>query len=80
MLKLKTADLQQQLDELLVLVAGPHTLRYNNAALTGDGDPAETEDDWRTIVPNYLFKRVSSIAGGSNEIQKNIISKTILGL
>ena len=61
-------------------VAGPNAVRYNNAALTGDGDPAEPEADWRTIVPNYLFKRVLSIAGGSNEVQKNIAAKTIVGL
>ena len=31
-------------------------------------------------VPNYLNMRKTSIYGGSNEIQRNIISKAVLGL
>ena len=33
-----------------------------------------------TIAPNYYFARHVSIVGGSNEIQKNILAKSILGL
>ena len=29
---------------------------------------------------NYLNNRASTIFGGSNEVQKNIIAKTVLGL
>jgi len=32
------------------------------------------------IAPNYFNTRKVSIYGGSNEIQKNIIAKAILGL
>ena len=42
---------------------------------------AAADDDWAlTIAPNYYFARHVSIVGGSNEIQRNILAKTILGL
>ena len=34
----------------------------------------------RAIAPHYFNLRKVSIYGGSNEIQQNIIAKTILGL
>jgi len=33
-----------------------------------------------TLVPMYLSNRMKTIAGGSAEIQRNIIAKAILGL
>ena len=32
------------------------------------------------IAPNFFYSRAATIYGGSNEIQKNIIAKWILGL
>jgi alkylation response protein AidB-like acyl-CoA dehydrogenase len=81
MLKLKSSEIQQQLDELIVQIAGPNAVPYSAAALSGDGDAEEPEQgDWRTAVPNYAFKRVLTIAGGSSEVQRNVISKAVLGL
>jgi len=34
----------------------------------------------QTIAPTYFNVRKVSIYGGSNEIQKNIIAKAVLGL
>ena len=31
-------------------------------------------------LPNYLNYRAMSIAGGTNEVQKNIVAKLVLGL
>ena len=36
--------------------------------------------DLAGIAPEYLNMRKSSIYGGSNEIQRNIIAKAVLGL
>ena len=42
---------------------------------------SDREDAWAlTIAPNYYFARHVSIVGGSNEIQRNILAKSILGL
>ena len=46
----------------------------------GANEP-EIGPDWAaTIAPAYFNTRKVSIYGGSNEIQKNIIAKAILGL
>ena len=43
--------------------------------------PAPVEEDWAlTIAPNYYWARHVSIVGGSNEIQRNILAKSLLGL
>ncbi|WP_141850400.1 acyl-CoA dehydrogenase family protein [Lapillicoccus jejuensis] len=65
-LKLKGTVLQQAVSELLVDVAGPQSVG-------GDGWGARS-------TPTYLNLRKASIYGGSNEVQRQIIAKTILGL
>ena len=73
-LKLKGTELQQAVSELALDLAGPASL----AARAGDDSPQE---GWaRRAAPTYLNLRKASIYGGSNEIQRQIISRTILGL
>ncbi|CAM2810932.1 acyl-CoA dehydrogenase family protein [Skermania piniformis] len=73
MLKLHGSQLQQAVTELLLEVAGPDALPYR-------ADP-EIADPWAQLAaPIYLNYRKVSIYGGSNEIQRGIISSTILGL
>jgi alkylation response protein AidB-like acyl-CoA dehydrogenase len=81
-LKLKGSELQQLATELLLEVAAYHSMEFDSEFLRGMSDaPAATEDEWAlTVAPNYYFARHVSIVGGSNEIQRNILAKTILGL
>jgi hypothetical protein len=73
-LKLKGSQLQQAVTELVVDLAGPCGL-----ASGADGDT--TVPPWvRAATPRYLNFRKASIYGGSNEIQRQIIAGTILGL
>jgi pimeloyl-CoA dehydrogenase large subunit len=80
-LKIKGSEIQQAISELLLEAIGPYAL------------PQETHDDgdrWNEppigpewagpLAPHYFNWRKVSIYGGSNEIQKNIIAKAILGL
>ena len=79
-LKIKGSELQQAATELLLSVAGYEALEYDGDFLRGlrEGDD---EVDWaRTLAPNHYFARHVSIVGGSNEIQHNILAKSILGL
>jgi alkylation response protein AidB-like acyl-CoA dehydrogenase len=73
-LKLKGTELQQAVSELVVDLAGPASLA------SGAGDDSELAGWMRRSAPVYLNLRKASIYGGSNEIQRQIISKTILGL
>jgi alkylation response protein AidB-like acyl-CoA dehydrogenase len=73
-LKLKGTELQQAVSELVVDLAGP-------ASLASGADEASALPGWtRHAAPVYLNLRKASIYGGSNEIQRQIIAKTILGL
>ncbi len=73
-LKLRGSQLQQIATELLMEVAGPDILPFQ-----GGADLASPE--WaQHSAPRYLNYRKTSIYGGSNEVQRTIISSTILGL
>ncbi|MCZ4313967.1 acyl-CoA dehydrogenase family protein [Comamonadaceae bacterium G21597-S1] len=79
-LKLKGSDLQQATAELLLDVAGPHILPRQTEYLLGQTD-ATIGPEWAaTIAPKYLFSRATTIYGGTNEVQRNIIAKSVLGL
>jgi alkylation response protein AidB-like acyl-CoA dehydrogenase len=73
-LKLKGTELQQAVSELVVDLAGPGSLA------SGAGDESDVAGWMRRSAPVYLNLRKASIYGGSNEVQRQIISKTILGL
>ncbi|MCD9199588.1 acyl-CoA dehydrogenase family protein [Aeromicrobium wangtongii] len=73
-LKLQGTVLQQAVTELWVDIAGP------NALATGAGEGSDVPELARTATPNYLNYRKASIYGGSNEVQRQIIAGTILGL
>ncbi|WP_110239393.1 acyl-CoA dehydrogenase family protein [Nocardioides gilvus] len=73
-LKLRGTELQQQVSELVVDLAGP-------ASLTPASAGVSDLPLWaRRSAPVYLNYRKASIYGGSNEIQRQIIARTILGL
>jgi alkylation response protein AidB-like acyl-CoA dehydrogenase len=82
-LKIKGSEIQQMTTELLLDVVGPYALPYR--AESDDDEPLSNEPaigpDWAsTVAPTYFNWRKVSIYGGSNEIQRNIIAKAILGL
>jgi alkylation response protein AidB-like acyl-CoA dehydrogenase len=73
-LKLKGTELQQAVSELMVDLAGPASVA------SGAGEASDLAEWARISTPTYLNLRKASIYGGSNEIQRQIISRTILGL
>lgn len=79
LLKIKGTDIQQTLTELMVEAVGSNGLPFERDYL--DGKVEETLDkDAAPLVPLYFNLRKTTIYGGSNEIQKNIIAQMILGL
>ncbi len=79
-LKIKGSEIQQTLTELMVELAGPEALAYQPHGADGRNEPAAAPEWALTSAPNFFNYRKVSIYGGSNEIQKNIISKQVLGL
>ena len=78
-LKLKGSEIQQATTELLLELAGPYALPFAEE-IEGSNEPAVGPDWAAPVAPDYFNMRKVSIYGGSNEIQKNIIAKAILGL
>jgi alkylation response protein AidB-like acyl-CoA dehydrogenase len=81
MLKIKGTEIRQEITSLNRRAYGAYAAPYVPEALEAgwNGEPIGP-DDAGTAAPSYFNNRKLSIFGGSNEIQKNIISKTILGL
>jgi alkylation response protein AidB-like acyl-CoA dehydrogenase len=80
-LKVRGSEIQQTLAELMVEALGPQALPFDPAYLEGEREHALAGDDDAAPLAGYYFNlRKTSIYGGSNEIQKNIISQMILGL
>ena len=81
MLKVKGTEMQQTLTELMVEAVGPIAAAVRPAYLEGEREHSVTGDDDAAPLAAYYFNfRKTSIYGGSNEIQKNIIAQMILGL
>jgi alkylation response protein AidB-like acyl-CoA dehydrogenase len=81
MLKVKGTEVQQMLTELMLEAAGPYGLPFDPAYLEGKAQHSAAQDDDAAPLAAYYFNyRKTSIYGGSNEIQKNIITQMILGL
>jgi alkylation response protein AidB-like acyl-CoA dehydrogenase len=80
-LKVRGTEIQQRLTELIVDAAGPMALPFDEAYLEGETEHSSFDDDFAApLLSHYFNYRKTSIYGGSNEIQRNIISQMILGL
>ena len=81
-LKIKGSEIQQTISELLLEVVGPYALPYQPEYLAEErwNEPPVGPEWAPSLAPTYFNMRKVSIYGGTNEIQKNIIAKAILGL
>jgi alkylation response protein AidB-like acyl-CoA dehydrogenase len=80
-LKVRGTDIQQALTELMLEAAGPMALPFDPGYLGGESAHSGFDDDDAAPLASYYFNfRKTSIYGGSNEIQRNIIAQMILGL
>ena len=81
-LKVKGTEIQQAIDTLYLEAAGYYALPFVQEQYTLDADPAEWVGEGAETQTSlrYFNFRKASIYGGSNEIQKNIIAKHVLGL
>jgi len=81
MLKIRGTQIRQEISALNRRAMGPYARPFVPEALHDGYDaPPIGPDGANSAAAQYFNNRKLSIFGGSNEIQKNIISKMILGL
>ncbi|HTH59066.1 MAG TPA: acyl-CoA dehydrogenase family protein [Paraburkholderia sp.] len=81
MLKIRGTEIRQEISSLMRRAMGPYAQPFIDEALDADYDGAPVgPDDAASAAAQYFNNRKLSIYGGSNEIQKNIVAKTMLGL
>lgn len=80
--KLLASNLRQDIDLLAVDLYGPAGLQLTEARpLYGpDAPPPVHSKAAQLAAPRYLNSRAWTIFGGTNEVQANIIAKSVLGL
>ena len=79
MMKTLVTDLEQEISELTLEVIGYYGMPFQDTSF-GTNEPAIGDEDYRSIAGKYQNLRATTIYGGSNEIQRNIMAKAVLGL
>ena len=81
MLKIKGTVLRQSINDLTRRALGPYAMPFVSEALDlGYNEEPIGPDYANPISADYFNHRKTSIYGGSNEVQRNIISKMMMGL
>jgi alkylation response protein AidB-like acyl-CoA dehydrogenase len=80
-LKIRGSEIQQRIAELAMEAVGEYAQPYQPGMLFQNTNETPVGPDHAPpAAPRYFNMRKTSIYGGSNEIQKNIVSKMVLGL
>jgi alkylation response protein AidB-like acyl-CoA dehydrogenase len=80
LLKIRGSELQQRYSELMMLAAGPFALPLIREAMEAgwQGDSVG-HAHCAPLASTYFNMRKTTIYGGSNEVQRNIVSQFVLG-
>ena len=79
-LKIRGAEIAQAIKTLTVEALGPYGMVYEpDDQIVRRNDGPLGPDHAHGIMADHLYQRAATIYGGSNEIQRNIIAKLILG-
>ena len=79
MLKIKGSEIQQTINELAVEALGYYASPYE-LPQPGSNLPPLGPANAHGLIGTHLYLRAATIYGGSNEIQRNVIAKMVLGL
>jgi alkylation response protein AidB-like acyl-CoA dehydrogenase len=80
LLKVRASEMYQDILEATVDALGYAGIAFDAETLHGEAPPPLGPDDAGGIVRYHLYNRAATIYGGSAEIQRNIIAKSVLGL
>ena len=80
MIKCRNTDLQQAISELSVEAIGYYAMPFVRDTWANVNEPRPGPDYAAPVAPYYFNIRKASIYAGSNEIQRNIMAKAVLGL
>ena len=80
LLKIRGSEIQQRYTELMMLAAGPYSVPFVKEAMEAgwQGDYVGAAH-CAPLAATYFNYRKTTIYGGSNEVQRNIVSATVLG-
>jgi alkylation response protein AidB-like acyl-CoA dehydrogenase len=80
-LKVRGSEIQQRIAELAMEAVGEYAAPYQPGMLFHDTNETPVGPDHAPpAAPRYFNMRKTTIYGGSTEVQKNIVSKMVLGL
>ena len=81
MLKIKGTEIRQEINDLARRALGPYAMPFVSEALEDGYNGEPVGPDYALgVSADYFNNRKITIFGGSNEIQRGIISKTVMGL
>jgi alkylation response protein AidB-like acyl-CoA dehydrogenase len=80
LLKIRGSEIQQRYTELMMLAGGPLTRAYQHEAMEAgwQGDHVGSMQ-LAPLAGTYFNMRKTTIYGGSNEVQRNIVAQVVLG-
>ncbi len=80
LLKIRGSEIQQRYTELMMLAGGPFSLPFIQEAMEAgwQGDYVGAAH-CAPLASHYFNYRKTTIYGGSNEVQRNIVAQTVLG-
>jgi alkylation response protein AidB-like acyl-CoA dehydrogenase len=81
LLKIRGSEIQQRYSELMMLAAGPYAVPLIDEAMEAgwQGDYPGSAIHCAPLAGTYFNMRKTTIYGGSNEVQRNIVSQVVLG-
>ena len=80
LLKIRGSEIQQRYTELMLQAGGPYATAYVHEAMEAGWQGEHVGAAWLApLGSTYFNTRKTTIYGGSNEVQRNIVAQTVLG-
>jgi alkylation response protein AidB-like acyl-CoA dehydrogenase len=80
LLKIRGSEIQQRYTELMMLACGPYSLPFIQEAMEAGWQGDHVGAAYcAPLASTYFNYRKTTIYGGSNEVQRNIVAQTVLG-